>query len=141
MVNFLLDTNVISEWTRPLPEPLVVDWLAGADEDGLYLSVISLAELRRGVELLPTGRRRQQLASWLADDLTTRFEDRILAIDVPVADAWGRVMVAAQSAGITLDSMDGWLAATAQVHDLVLVTRNSRDFDRLDMAILNPWLT
>lgn len=141
MVNFLLDTNVISEWTRPRPEPLVVDWLAGADEDGLYLSVISLAELRRGVELLPTGRRRQQLASWLADDLTTRFEDRILAIDVSVADAWGRVMVAAQSAGITLDSMDGWLAATAQVHDLVLVTRNSRDFERLDMTILNPWLT
>jgi len=138
-VSFLLDTNVVSEWVKPKPDPHVVAWLAEVDEDRVFLSVVTLAEVRRGVELLPAGRRRERLAAWLADELPARFEGRILGIDERVAAAWGIAMARSQRRGAVLGSMDGFLAATAAAHRLTLATRNVRDFEVAGIPLFDPW--
>ena len=138
-MNYLLDTNVVSEWARPRPAPQVVRWLADADEDRVFLSVITIAELERGVSLLPTGKKRESLASWIANDLLERFEGRLLDVTVEVARAWGVVMSAAQRAGRPLAAMDGFFAATSRAHGLALVTRNDADFASTGVEIVNPW--
>jgi toxin FitB len=138
-VTYLLDTNVLSEVVKPRPDANVMVWLHETDEDRLYLSVVSLAELRRGVELMPLSRRRDTLSTWLAEDLPARFGGRFLPIDHRIADLWGAVMARARRAGIGLSIMDGFLAATAQVHAFTLVTRNVRDFRSLGVPLLNPW--
>jgi hypothetical protein len=129
----------VSEWTKPDPEPKVVSWLNGVDEDAVFLSVITIAELRRGVELLSEGRRRDRLADWIAEDLTNRFEERILDVDRSIADNWGKIMATSHRIGRGLTAMDGFFAATATVHGMILATRNSRDFAGLEVEIFNPW--
>ena len=138
-MSYLLDTNVVSEWVKPEPARSVVAWLAEVDEDEAFLSVIAIAELRRGIELLAAGRRRQRLEKWLSEDLADRFHGRILSIDVFVADAWGRITARAARAGRTVGSMDALVAATAEVHGLALATRNTKDFDHLGVSLFNPW--
>jgi hypothetical protein len=138
-VSFLLDTNVISEWIKPQPNRNVVSWLAEVDEDRVFISVISFAEVRHGVELLPVGRRRERLAHWLAEDLPERFEGRILAIDQHIAETWGVIMARGQKAGLTPGSMDAFVAATATAHNLTLATRNVKDFQRLGISLIDPW--
>ena len=138
-MNFLLDTNVISEWVRPQPDRNVIAWTADLDEDRAFISVISFAEIRRGIEMLPNGRRRERLAAWLTEDLSARFEQRILDIDLRVADTWGTLMARGQKIGLTLGSMDAFIAATARAHGLTLVTRNIKDFRRLGLSLLDPW--
>jgi predicted nucleic acid-binding protein len=138
-VNFLLDTNVVSEWTKPQPDRNLVAWLLDADEDRLYLSVVSFAEIRHGIELLPPGRRRERLAGWLENELADRFQGRIIDIDQTIADNWGVCMAEAQKAGGSLRSMDAFFAATAKAHALTLVTRNIQDFRKLGIALINPW--
>lgn len=138
-MNFLLDSNIVSEWTKPRPNERVAAWLAEADEDRIFLSVITLAELRRGVQRLPAGARRDRLDAWLTDQLKPRFEGRILPIDAETADVWGRLITHGQAAGRPVSTMDGFLAATAQQHDLTLVTRNTADFDILGIRLINPW--
>ena len=138
-MKFLLDTNVVSEWVKPQPSQNVVEWLAGADEDELFLSVITFAEIRRGVELLPAGRRRARLGRWLTEELPLRFEQRVLLIDQPVSANWGVVMARAQRAGFALGTMDGFVAATAETHGLTLVTRNLSDFRALGLELFDPW--
>ena len=137
--SYLLDTCVISEWTKPRPDVGVMGWLSASDETTVCLSVISLAELARGVELLPAGRRREVLDVWLVYDLPTRFEGRILQVTPAIAAAWGRLMALARRGGFEMAVMDGFFAATAVVHSLTFVTRNTRDFERLDIPLLNPW--
>jgi predicted nucleic acid-binding protein len=138
-VNFLLDTNVVSEWVRPQPDRNVISWLAEVDEDRVFISVISFAEIRRGVEMLMAGRRRERLANWLAEELPLRFEERILDIDPRVAETWGVVMARGQKIGLTLGSMDAFVAATAEAHRLTLATRNVKDFQPLGISLLDPW--
>jgi predicted nucleic acid-binding protein len=138
-MNFLLDTNVISEWVRPRPDRNVVSWLAKADEDRVFVSVISFAEIRRGIELMQAGPRRERLTQWLAEELPVRFEDRILAIDPGVADTWGVLMARREKVGRVLSSMDGFVAATAEVHSLTLVTRNIKDFEHVGISLVDPW--
>jgi len=138
-MSFLLDTNVISEWVRPRPDTNVVAWLEEVDEEQVFLSVVSFAELRRGIELLPSGRRRDRLEDWVANDLRERFHGRVLDVDWQVADAWGRIMARGQLAGRRLGSMDGFFAATAEANQLALVTRNVRDFGGLGVPLHNPW--
>jgi len=138
-VSFLLDTNVVSEWVRPQPDRNVISWLAEVDEDRVFISVISFAEIRWGVELLPVGRRRERLATWLAEELPVRFEERILDIDQRVAETWGVVTARGQKIGLTLGSMDALVAATAEAHNLTLATRNVKDFQRLGIALFDPW--
>jgi predicted nucleic acid-binding protein len=138
-VSFLLDTNVVSEWVRPQPDRNVISWLAEVDEDRVFISVISFAEIRRGVEMLPAGRRRERLAAWLAEELPARFEERILDINPQVAETWGVLMARGQKVGLTLGAMDAFVAATAEVHGLTLATRNVKDFRRLTIPLLDPW--
>ena len=138
-MNFLLDTNVISEWVKPEPDRNVVAWLAEADEDRVFVSVMSFAEIRRGIELMVAGRRRERLAQWLGQELPLRFEDRILAVDPEVAVIWGVVMARSESQGHAMGSMDAFVAATAEAHDLTLVTRNIRDFEHLAISLVDPW--
>jgi toxin FitB len=136
----LLDTNVLSEWTKPRPDPAVVRWLDSLDEDRAFISVASLAEIRAGTERMPQGRRRRLLSAWLTDDLPGRFEGRVLPIDRSVADRWGVIVARGLRAGVTIGTMDGFFAATAATHRLTLATRNVRDFQRLGIPLLNPWL-
>ena len=135
----LLDTNVLSEVRRPAPEPKVLGWLDTIDEDRAFISVASIAELRRGIALMEDGRRRAALAAWLAVDLPGRFSGRILAIDPAVAERWGDVMAQARQSGVALSVMDGFFAATALVGELVLATRNTKDFAPLGVPLFNPW--
>ena len=138
-MSFLLDTNVVSEWVKRQPDPGVVAWLAETDEDRVFLSVITLAELRHGVERLPVGARRRRLDTWLRDELALRFEGRVLPVDEQVADRWGEVVARSEAAGRPIGVMDAFIAATANVHALRLVTRNEADFECAVEALINPW--
>ena len=138
-MNLLLDTNVLSEVQRPAPSPQVLAWLNVVDEDRAFISVASIAELRRGVALMDNGRRRNMLENWLAHDLPIRFAERVLPIDHRIAERWGELMAQSRRSGVALSVMDGFFAATALVHDLVLVTRNVRDFEAFGVALFDPW--
>jgi predicted nucleic acid-binding protein len=138
-LSFLLDTNVISEWVKPKPHAGVIRWLAEADEDRVFISVISIAEVRRGLERMANGQRRDRIAAWLWEDLPARFEGRILPVDLAVAQEWGVTVERARSRGIGLGIMDAFLAATAEARELTLVTRNTKDFRGLGMEIFDPW--
>ncbi|MBU6298475.1 MAG: type II toxin-antitoxin system VapC family toxin [Alphaproteobacteria bacterium] len=140
-MSFLLDTNVVSEWVKPRPDPGVVAWLSDADEDRLYLSVMTLAELRRGVERLADGARRKRLDAWLSHDLALRFEGRILPIVDSVADVWGKITARREAAGMPISVVDAFIAATAEVHGLALITRNTSDFKTSVKTMINPWTT
>lgn len=138
-MKYLLDTNVVSEWVKPRPEPRVVGWLAGVDEDRVYLSVVTVAEIRHGIERLQPGRRRTRLDAWLREDLPLRFEGRLLGIDAVVADAWGAIVARRDRSGRPIGVMDAFVAATAEVHALTLVTRNASDFASAVTAVFDPW--
>jgi len=138
-VSFLLDTNVVSEWVKPRPDPGLMSWTEMVDEDRTYLSVISLAELTFGVERLAPGRRRAQLERWLREELPLRFQGRILPVDGTIAAAWGITVSRSANAGWPIGILDAFLAATAQEHQLTLVTRNVSDFATI--KVLNPWST
>jgi predicted nucleic acid-binding protein len=137
-MNFLLDTNAVSEWIKPRPNPGLIAWMESADEDRIFISVVSLAELRYGVERMAAGRRRSRLERWLQHELPLRFENRILPVDINVAEAWGRTVSRNEAAGRPISAMDAFLAATAETHHLTLVTRSVSDFPLLK-AVLNPW--
>ncbi|TGT69669.1 type II toxin-antitoxin system VapC family toxin [bacterium M00.F.Ca.ET.159.01.1.1] len=138
-MRLLLDTNVLSEVTRPAPGTRVLEWLNGLDEDRSFISVVSIAEIRRGVALMDEGRKREALAEWLAHDLPRRFEQRVLAVDEAVALAWGDLMGLAKRRGRGLSSMDGMIAATAIAQQLTLATRNTRDFEGFGIELFDPW--
>lgn len=138
-MSFLLDTNVISEGSKQRPDAGVMDWLASIDEEQLHLSIVSLAELRHGVERLDAGRRKAALDLWLTEQLPLRFDDRLLPVDAETADAWGRIVAAAQAVGRPIGAMDAFIAATAKRHQLMLVTRNVADFEATGVRLFNPW--
>jgi predicted nucleic acid-binding protein len=138
-VNLLLDTNVLSEVQRPAPDLNVLGWLDAVDEDRVFITVASIAELRRGIVLMEDGRRRAALAAWLADDLPARFAGRMVPIDRAVAERWGDLMAQSRRSGVALSVMDGFFAATALANNLTLVTRNIRDFTPFGVPLFNPW--
>jgi predicted nucleic acid-binding protein len=138
-VNFLIDTNVISEMTRARPDAQVVSFLHEVDEDRLFMSVVTLAELRRGVALKADGKAKRALEAWLANDLAERFSDRIVDVDRQIADSWGGLMASAKRRGLALHVMDGFLAATAVARQLTLATRNVKDFAPFGVPTFDPW--
>lgn len=138
-MRLLLDTNVLSEVTRPAPDTRVLEWLNGLDEDRSFISVVSIAEIRRGVALMDEGRKREALAEWLARDLPQRFEQRVLPMDEAIALAWGDLMGLAKRRGRGLSSMDGIIAATAIAQQLTLATRNTKDFEGFGIELFDPW--
>jgi predicted nucleic acid-binding protein len=139
MSGFLLDTNCISEVVRSRPEPRVLAWMEAADESLLYLSVLTLGEIRKGVAGLPQSKRRTHLETWLELDLQARFSGRILPVDTAVAERWGLLAAEAKRGGVPLSAIDGLLAATAIHHNLTMVSRNVNDFANTHAPILNPW--
>lgn len=138
-MRLLIDTNVLSEVTKPAPDARVLNWLDRLDEDRSFISVVSIAEIRRGVALMDQGRKRDTLAEWLSRDLPQRFEQRVLLVDEKVALAWGDLMGLAKRSGRGLSSMDGLIGATAIAHELTLATRNTRDFQDFGIELLDPW--
>lgn len=134
-----MDTNVPSELVRPQPEARVETWLAAQNLDGLFISAVSFGELRKGIVLLPQGKRRTKLESWIEADLANLFSGRILSVTRSIAERWGKLDAKRQVAGRPLNIADGMIAATALEHDLTIVTRNVKDFDLLGVPIFNPW--
>ncbi len=135
-MSYLIDTNVLSELRNRKADANVVAWMQARPRQSLYLSVLSLGEIRKGIEGVADPAFRQTLTDWLEVELPNYFIGRLLDIDGAVADRWGRVQA---SAGRTLPVIDGMLAATALEHDLTLVTRNTKDFVGLGVQLINPW--
>jgi predicted nucleic acid-binding protein len=134
-MSFLLDSNVLSEPTKPNPNERVLKWLQQHEEDS-FLSVITVGELQRGVFLYPLSKKRTVLEKWLKE-LLESFENRIVPIDRSIAEAWGKYYAAQQSGGRKPPSLDSWVAATALVHQFTIVSRNVVDFP--DVPVLNVW--
>jgi len=139
VIGYLLDTNIPSELIRARPQPKVRDWVYAQDERSLYLSVVSIGELRRGFVILQEIQRRTQLERWFENDLLPRFQKRILPVTQGIANHWGVLDGRCLLKGTPLGTADGLIAATALEHDLTVVTRNVSDFAGLGVGIFNPW--
>ena len=135
-MSYLIDTCALSELVSARPDKRVISWFESKPQESLHLSVLSLGEIRKGVEKMPRGRRRDQILSWLEHDLPLWFEDRMLPVDNHVADEWGRLLSKIER---TFPAIDSLIAATAQCHRLTVVTRNVKDFDLPGIETLNPW--
>lgn len=134
----LLDTNVVSELWRPGPDAAVLRWFAEQPDDGLFLSVVTVAELRKGIARLPRSRRRAALeVAW--DTLVESYSDRILAVDIETARCWGEMLAAAERDGRRMNTTDALIAATAICSGLTVATRNERDFTASGVDLVNPW--
>lgn len=135
-MSYLLDTNIVSETIRTTPNKAVIAWLDQLPGEALFVSVLTLGEIRKGIEALSDKRRREKLRLWLEHDLPAWFEGRVLPVDLAVADRWGRLLA---EAGRPLPTIDSLLAATALHYELRLVTRNARDFDYAGLEVINPF--
>lgn len=137
-MSYLLDTNVISETIRNQPDKSVIKWFEQIPSEALFVSVLTLGEIRKGIEGLADKKRREKLRIWLEHELAAWFEGRILTVDIAVADRWGRLLA---DAGRPVPTIDSLLAATALHHELRLVTRNASDFSYAGLEVINPWQT
>jgi tRNA(fMet)-specific endonuclease VapC len=138
-MKWLLDTCVISELVSKQPNKRVVRWIDSIDADRLYLSVITIGEIRKGIEKLPESKRRQSLQAWLTEDLFTRFSGRIVALDSDILLAWGILTGRLENEGKKMSAIDSLIAATVLHGDFILVTRNENDFIHTNAKIFNPW--
>jgi predicted nucleic acid-binding protein len=135
-MSYLLDTNILSETIRRNPNKAVIAWLNQLPGEALYVSVLTLGEIRKGIETLADRKRREKLRLWLEHELPEWFEGRVLPVNLEVADRWGRLLAEVGRPAPTIDSL---LAATALHHELRLVTRNSGDFDYPGLEVINPF--
>jgi tRNA(fMet)-specific endonuclease VapC len=138
-MKYLLDTNVISELVAKRPDLGVVEWVDSLDPDTVFLSVITIGELRKRIEKLPDSPRRDTLRAWLVDDLLIRFSGHILSLDVEVMLTWGELTGRLDRAGRPLPAIDTLIAALALHHGCILATRNESDFQDIGVVIVNPW--
>lgn len=137
-MRYLLDTCVISELVKPVPNRKVIDWLNELPSEALFLSVITIGELRKGLTRIPDSKRKQRLTVWL-NTLLEDYKERIFPIDLMVAENWGIIQGNAENAGTPMSSIDGLVAATTYTHNLTLATRNENDFISSQIPIINPW--
>jgi toxin FitB len=138
-MNYLLDTNVISELIAKQPNQKVVDWIDQLDPNTVYLSVITIGEIRKGIEKLALSQRRTTLTAWLTQDLLVRFDGRIAAITTDVILIWGELVGRMELAGHSIAAIDSLIAATALAGNYRLVTRNAVDFQYTGVTVINPW--
>jgi toxin FitB len=138
-MNYLLDTCVLSEFTRRQPEHKVLEWLEQIPEEKLYLSVITIGEVQHGIERLPSSQRKTELLLWLNNALIERFEGRILPLDTETMLVWGTLTAQMERTGRPTGSMDGLMVATALRHQLIIATRNTSDFLPCGVQVINPW--
>jgi predicted nucleic acid-binding protein len=138
-MSFLLDTNVVSEATRPQASPVVLDRIAAQDAESLFISAITLGELQRGALLLPAGKRRKALLHWIETGIKADFAERILPVDTRVMECWATLEASTARSGRRLPVLDGLIAATALAHNLTLSTRNVADFADRGVPLIDPW--
>ena len=134
-MSFLIDTCALSELVKPRPSHRVCDWFDAAPPDALFVSALTLGEIRKGIERLDDGRRRRRIVVWLETELPDWFESRVLPVDTGIADEWGRLMARPGN----IPAVDGLIAATALQRRLTVVTRNEVDFAATGVDLLNPW--
>jgi predicted nucleic acid-binding protein len=135
-MSYLLDTNVVSEMTRRRPDQRVVRWLDSVPNTALHISVLTVGEIRSGVEVRQPSAKKERLRLWLEQEIPAWFEQRLLPVDAAVADRWGRLVAAARR---PLPAIDSLLAATALVYGLRLATRNVKHFELPGLELINPW--
>ena len=138
-MKYLLDTCVVSELVAKQPNPRVLKWIDTVDADGVYISVITVGEITKGIEKLPNSKRRQELSDWLENELLIRFQDNLIELDVNILIQWGKLNARLEIGGQRAPAIDSLIAATALEHELILVTRNETDFAGTGVEILNPW--
>lgn len=138
-MSYLLDTPVVSELVRRVPNPGVIEWMDAQDENRLFLSVLTLGELEKGIAKLADSRRKTSLRKWVRSDLAMRFEARLLTLDRQVAERWGLLVGASERKGRPLPVIDSLISATAIAHGLTVVSRNAPDFERCGAPCHNPW--
>lgn len=138
-MKYLLDTCLISALVKKVPNSAVVSWLDEQDEQSLFLSVLTIGELQKGISKLSDGKRKDQLQAWVEHDLTLRFMGRIIDIDMETMFIWGRLQGESEQKGESLPVMDSLIAATAKAHGLAVVTRNVKDMERCQVRVCNPW--
>ena len=135
-MKILLDTDVISQLTKDVPHPGVHTWLRGAIDEDLYLSAISVEEIREGIEMMDPGRKKHRLDRWLTDEILTEYRERILPVGVEIADLCGRILAAEEKAGRHPDVSDAYIAATGRVHGMSVATLNWKHFERLGVELV-----
>lgn len=138
-MNYLLDTCVLSEFTRREPEEKVIRWVDQIAEDQLFISVITIGEIQRGIERLPESRRKTELLVWMNTGLNERFAQRTISIDAATMLLWGSLTARLEKIGKPLPVMDSLIASTALQHNLILATRNLTDFSVSGVQLINPW--
>ena len=135
-MSVLLDTNVISQLAKDEPHPAVLGWLTEAASEDMYLSIITVEEIREGIELMPPGRKKRRLDFWLSEEVLQDYRDRILPVTVEIADLCGRMLGAKETRGLHPETSDAYIAATARVHGLALATLNRKHFARLGVELV-----
>ena len=140
-MSYLLDTCVLSEFTKRQPDARVVAWVANADEGALFMSVITVGEIKRGIERMSPSLRRDELDSWLRDGLLERFRHRLIPLDPDIMLLWGELTARLEVSGRAMPVMDSLIAASALYHHLSLVTRNGADFQGSGVSLVNPWVS
>lgn len=138
-MNYLIDTCCISELVKKKPNPNVVKWFSDHDELSMYVSVLTFGELKKGIEKLPDSKKKDEHNHWVKEDLSNRFKSRVLNINLKEVNKWGEILATAEKNGTPLPAIDSLIAATAQVHDLTVVTRNTKDMKGTGAELTNPW--
>lgn len=135
-MSVLLDTNVISQLAKDEPHPAVLGWLVEAADEDMYLSVITVEEIREGIELMPAGKKKRRLDQWLSEEVLQDYRDRILPVTLEIADLCGRILGGKETRGFHTETSDAYIAATARVHGLALATLNRKHFERLGVELV-----
>ena len=139
-MNYILDTCVISELIKSDPEGKVIEWIDSIEENKLYLSVVTIGELEKGISKLNSSLRKNEIIEWLHEDLIIRFDNRILTLDIAVLLKWGQLVGSLERQGLPMPTIDSLIAATVKNYNFCLVTRNEKDYQNCAIQLFNPWL-
>jgi toxin FitB len=139
-MNYLLDTCLILELAKSEPNKTVLEWVLSENETNFYVSVLTFGELHKGIEKLPESRKKEELRIWVENDLSRRFHNRIIAIDIRISITLGKILSIAGKKGKPMPAIDALIAATGIVHGLTVVTRNVADMEQSNVKLFNPWL-
>ncbi len=138
-MNYLLDTCVVSEFTKPVPNSGVIKWIKSVDQGSLFISAITFGEIVKGISRLDDGKKKSELMNWFKGDLRLRFAQRTVDLDAEVMIGWGDIMGMLDRKGFHVPIIDSLIAACVMAHDMTLVTKNTKDFAVLGINVMNPW--